>query len=254
MLEPLAPDHVAEIAAAGQGDRASFRYTFVPDGPDEAADYVEGLLAEAAEGRIAPFVQRRADDGRVVGCTRFMNPAWPLARTDPDEVEIGGTWLSPDAQRTGINTDAKLLLLTHAFERWEVQRVAICTDALNERSRRAIERLGAVCEGVLRRHRAIVRAAGRTPAPRQRDVLDRRRRVARRPRAPPVGGSRRDGSLSRAGARRRRPSLPHQLLPRPRRAGSRRTARCRPRRRDARSVRLARGTGNDGGGTARLSR
>jgi RimJ/RimL family protein N-acetyltransferase len=157
-LEPLAPDHVDAIATAGSGDRSTFDYTQVPDGRDEAAAYVAWLLDDAAHGRAAPFVQRRVADGVIVGCTRFMNPAWPLGRADPDEVEIGGTWLSVAAQRTALNTEAKLLLLTHAFEVWNVQRVAICTDARNEQSRRAIERLGAPFEGVLRRHRRSTRA------------------------------------------------------------------------------------------------
>jgi len=127
------------------------------DGNDEAAEYVRWLLDDAAHGRAAPFVQRRVDDGVVVGCTRFLNPLWPLGRVDPDEVEIGGTWLSASAQRTPINSEAKLLLLRHAFGAWEAQRVAICTDARNEQSRRAIERLGATFEGVMRRHRRSTR-------------------------------------------------------------------------------------------------
>jgi RimJ/RimL family protein N-acetyltransferase len=157
VLEPLRVDHVEAIAAAGSGDRSTYGYTQVPDGPAEAADYVHALLADAAAARAAPFVQRRASDGLVVGCTRFMSPAWPLGRTDPDEIEIGGTWLSAPAQRTAINTEAKLLLLSYAFDVWGVQRVAICTDARNERSRRAIERIGASFEGILRRHRRSTR-------------------------------------------------------------------------------------------------
>ena len=157
-LEPLRSDHVDEIAAAAGGDRSSFGYTQVPDGGDEAAGYVRWLLDDAAHGRAAPFVQRRADDGVIVGCTRFLNPLWPLGRVDPDEVEIGGTWLSAAAQRTPINSEAKLLLLTHAFDVWKARRVAICTDARNEQSRRAIERLGATFEGVMRRHRRSTRA------------------------------------------------------------------------------------------------
>jgi len=153
MLEPLATEHVDAIALAGSGDRSTFAYTQVPDGGDEASDYVTWLLDDAAHDRATPFVQRRVDDATVVGCTRFLNPAWPLGRDHPDEVEIGGTWLSSSAQRTAINTEAKLLLLTHAFEVWNVQRVAVCTDARNDQSRRAIERLGARFEGVLRRHR-----------------------------------------------------------------------------------------------------
>ncbi len=78
-------------------------------------------------------MQRRVADGAVVGCTRFLNPLWPLGRDDPDEVEIGGTWLSASAQRTPINSEAKLLLLTHAFDVWEV---AACRD-LHRRPQRA---------------------------------------------------------------------------------------------------------------------
>lgn len=152
-LEPLRADHAEAIGDAGGADRSTFGYTQVPDGHDAATAYVAWLLDDAAHGRAAPFVQRRVADGDVVGCTRFMNPYWPLGRDDPDEVEIGGTWLVSSAQRTGINTEAKLLLLTHAFEVWRVQRVAICTDARNVQSRRAIERVGAQFEGIMRRHR-----------------------------------------------------------------------------------------------------
>lgn len=151
-------EHAEEIADAAAGDRSSFGYTQVPAGNDEAQAYVQWLRSDAAAGRAAPFVQRRHDDGRVVGCTRLLHPAWPLDRADPDEVEIGGTWLTASAQRTAINTDAKLLLLSHAFDVWEVQRVAICTDARNAQSRRAIERIGATFEGELRRHRRSTRA------------------------------------------------------------------------------------------------
>lgn len=157
-LEPMRLDHVEAIARAGQGDRSTFGYTQVPDGLDEATAYVQWLLDDAAAARAAPFVQRRRDDHTVVGCTRFLHPAWPLDRDDPDEVEIGGTWLAVSAQRSAVNTDAKLLLLGHAFDVWQVQRVAICTDARNAQSRRAIERLGATFEGVLRRHRRSTRA------------------------------------------------------------------------------------------------
>jgi N-acetyltransferase len=157
-LEPLRLDHVDEIAAAGGGDRSTFGYTQVPDGRAESAEYVAWLVGDAERGQAGPFVQRRLSDGMVVGCTRYLNPLWPLGRPDPDEVEIGGTWLAAHAQRSPINTEAKLLLLTHAFEHWQVQRVAICTDARNEQSRRAIERIGATFEGVLRRHRRSTHA------------------------------------------------------------------------------------------------
>jgi RimJ/RimL family protein N-acetyltransferase len=157
VLEPITADRrdqvVDEIVVASSGDRSTYRYTGVPDGRDDAEAYVAMLLDGAARGELAPFAQRRADTGELVGCTRFMEPHWWFGRPDPDEVEIGGTWLRPDAQRTGINRDAKLLLLGHAFDEWGVGRVAICTDARNTRSRTAIERLGATFEGVLRRHR-----------------------------------------------------------------------------------------------------
>lgn len=161
-LEPLRSDHVEAIAAAGAADRSSFGFTQVPDGRKEAVEYVTWLLDDAAHARAAPFVQRRLADGEVVGCTRFLNPLWPLGREHPDEVEIGGTWLSASAQRTSVNSEAKLLLLTHAFEAWQVQRVAICTDARNAQSRRAIERLGAHFEGEHRRHRRSTRAGEAT--------------------------------------------------------------------------------------------
>ncbi len=102
---------------------------------------------------MLPFAQRDLGSGAVVGCTRFLYPYWWRGRTDPDEVEIGGTWLGADAQRTPINTEAKLLLLTHAFETFGVWRVSICTDERNTRSRTAIERIGATFEGVQRSHR-----------------------------------------------------------------------------------------------------
>jgi N-acetyltransferase len=158
-LEPMQAAHAEAIAAAAAGDRSTFGYTQVPDGLDESVAYVSWLLDEAAHGRAAPLVQRRVADAAIVGCTRFMSPLWQLGRSAPDEIEIGGTWLSASAQRTGINAEAKLLLLTHAFDVWGVQRVAICTDARNTRSREAIERLGATFEGVLRRHRRSTRAA-----------------------------------------------------------------------------------------------
>jgi N-acetyltransferase len=152
-LVPLAPEHAAELAAAATGDRATYRYTEVPTSPEHAADYISRLLAQREAGAALPFAQRRTADGRLVGCTRFMELRRWRGREEPDEVEIGGTWLAPDAQRSPINTEAKLLLLVHAFDVWGVTRVALATDVRNERSRRAIERIGATFEGVLRHHR-----------------------------------------------------------------------------------------------------
>ena len=117
------------------------------------ARYVAWLIDQRDHDVAVPFVQRLPASGRVVGCTRLMELRWWRGRADPDEVEIGGTWLAADVQHTAVNTEAKLLLLTHAFEQWNVDRVALATDVRNERSRRAITRLGATFEGVLRNHR-----------------------------------------------------------------------------------------------------
>ena len=155
-LEPLQVDHVDDLVRAANQDRSSYGFTSVPKDHDSAVSYVSNLLEDAANDTDVPFVQRRQADGAVVGCTRFLNVTWWRGRDTPAEVEIGGTWLSVDAQRTAINTEAKLLLMTHAFDEWAVHRIAICTAADNERSRRAIERLGAVFEGVLRNHRASI--------------------------------------------------------------------------------------------------
>ena len=152
-LVPLALDQAEALAAAAAGDRGSYRWTEVPDGVDAARDYIARLVAQRDAGAAVPFAQRRRRDDRLVGCTRFMELRRWWDRPAPAEVEIGGTWLSADAQRSPVNTEAKLLLLTHAFEEWRVGRVALCTDARNERSRLAIERIGARFEGVLRHHR-----------------------------------------------------------------------------------------------------
>jgi len=152
-LEPLRLEHAAELVAAGNRDRSTYGYTPVP--PDVAGmeAYIDGLLADAERDTAMPFAQRRLDRGDLVGCTRFLNIQWFPGRDAPAEVEIGGTWLATDAQRSAVNTDAKLLLLGQAFDCWRVFRVAVCTDARNEQSRAAIERLGATFEGILRRHR-----------------------------------------------------------------------------------------------------
>jgi RimJ/RimL family protein N-acetyltransferase len=153
LLEPLSLDVVDALVAAAAEDRSTFGWTNVPDGRSAMQRYVEQLLAERGAGAAVPFVQRRVADGRVIGCTRFMELRRWSGRPAPDEVEVGGTWLAASAQRTPINTEAKLRLFTHAFETWEVRRLCLCTDARNERSRAAIERAGAKFEGILRNHR-----------------------------------------------------------------------------------------------------
>jgi N-acetyltransferase len=160
-LEPLATKHVDPLFAAASVARETYILTRVPGTAEGMRAYVESALVEQANGLSIPFATKEARTGRVVGSTRFMNIerwTWPpnssLQRSAerPDAVEIGATWLAADVQRTGINTHAKLLMLTHAFERWEVHRVTLKTDARNARSRTAIERLGAHFDGVLRAH------------------------------------------------------------------------------------------------------
>jgi RimJ/RimL family protein N-acetyltransferase len=148
-LEPLSRRHAEDLAAAAEEDRSAYEFTWVPRA-DEVEDYLHSLFQRAVEGRLIPFAQIRLRDERAVGCTSYGNPRpWP-DRPDISAVEIGWTWLAASAQRTGINVEAKFLLLTHAFEHLGVARVDIKTDARNARSRRAIEALGARFEGVLR--------------------------------------------------------------------------------------------------------
>lgn len=162
-LEPLSFEHVDELIRAASEDRGSYLYTHVPDGSEEMTRYVAMLLQQRDAGLAKPYAQRAITAGgtmgHLVGCTRFMELRYVFGRgfpgdPYPDEVEIGGTWLAHSAQRTKINTEAKLLMMTQAFEGWGVGRVAICTDVRNINSRRAIERLGSLYEGTLRSHRA----------------------------------------------------------------------------------------------------
>jgi len=155
-LRPLAISDAAVLAAAAAESREHYVYTRVPDGVAEAESYIAGALRDLDDGRRMPFVTLWRD--RVVGSTSYLDIEqwrWPAGsphqRTDrPDVVEIGATWLSQSAQRTRCNTEAKLLMLRHAFDVWEVHRVALKTDERNLRSRQAIERLGARLDGVRR--------------------------------------------------------------------------------------------------------
>jgi len=167
-LEPLSIDHAAELVAAATVDRSTYGLTPVPNDLDAMRTYISGLLNDHAAGIVLPFAQRRLDTGEAVGCTRYLDPHWWRGRTEPDEIEVGGTWLGARAQRTAVNTEAKYLLLQYAFEELGVWRVAICTDARNQRSRDAISRIGASFEGVLRHHR--LRADTDGPSPRDTAV------------------------------------------------------------------------------------
>jgi RimJ/RimL family protein N-acetyltransferase len=147
-IEPLSARHAADLGLAAEEDRASYGFTFVPRA-DEVGDYLATQFARTAKGLI-PFAQIRLADGRAVGCTAYWEPRYWPDRDDLCAIEIGFTWLAASAQGSGINTEAKLLLMEHAFTRLGVARVDIKTDARNKRSRRAIEALGATFEGVLR--------------------------------------------------------------------------------------------------------
>ncbi|MBD9435877.1 GNAT family N-acetyltransferase [Pseudoxanthomonas sp. PXM03] len=146
-LEPMSRDHVDGLRAALSGDAlAALWFTQVPKAADASA-YVDTVLAAQAEGRVLPFVVRDAG-GRVVGSTRFYG-----LEADVPKLSIGYTWYTPDVQRTGVNTEAKLLLLTHAFETLGCISVLFETSWFNHRSRTAIARLGAKQDGVLRNHK-----------------------------------------------------------------------------------------------------
>jgi RimJ/RimL family protein N-acetyltransferase len=148
-LEPLAVRHAGDLAEAAEEDRSSYGLTLVPRG-SEVGGYLDAQFARASSQGLIPFAQVRQADGRAVGCTAYWDlRTWP-GRDDLRAVEIGFTWLSASAQRSGINTEAKLLLMDHAFATFRVERVDFKTDARNARSRRALEALGATFEGVLR--------------------------------------------------------------------------------------------------------
>jgi len=158
-LEPLGTGHAPALLAAASGPRETYALTTVPGDLPSMVRYIEGALRDQEEGRALPFATVAGSTGRVIGSTRFLNVEfWPWAPGNPnqrgedlpDAVEIGATWLAADAQRTAVNTEAKLLMLAHAFEVWRVHRVSLMTDSRNERSRRAILRLGARFDGVVR--------------------------------------------------------------------------------------------------------
>jgi RimJ/RimL family protein N-acetyltransferase len=167
-LEPLDHRHVDGLVAAAGSDAELYRWSPVPMGREDAIAYVNTALVWRDAGTAVPFATVRVADGGVIGSTRFFNIErwdWPKGHPShasgvPDACEIGYTWLSRAAIRTAANTEAKLLMLTHAFEVWRVLRVCFHTDVRNARSRAALERIGGQFEGVLRAHRM---AADHTP-------------------------------------------------------------------------------------------
>jgi RimJ/RimL family protein N-acetyltransferase len=158
-LEPLTLDHVGRLVAAWSEDPDAYRWNLMPRSESAMADYVGDTIQGRTDGHTLAFATVRQVDNRLVGCTCYCQAEywpWPVdspyRRVDgtPDAVEIGYTWLAVSAQRTGINLEAKRLMLAHAFDIWAVRRVSLDTDQRNEQSRRSIEGLGAQFEGVIR--------------------------------------------------------------------------------------------------------
>ncbi len=146
-LEPLTLDHEAVLNdAAADGDLWNTDVTIIPE-PAGMRAYIQFALDGLKQGTQLPFVIARLPDNKVVGTTRFYE-----IRANDRAAAIGYTWLSKSVQRTPINTESKLLLLKHAFEYWQCNRVELITDVRNEQSRAAILRLGAKQEGILRNH------------------------------------------------------------------------------------------------------
>lgn len=153
-LEPLTLAHLDALCAVGLDDDL-WRWSPSPvRSREEMAGYLRAALAGQERGDMLPFATVERASGTVVGSTRYGNIDFANRR-----VEIGWTWVARPWQRTAVNTEAKLLMLRHAFGPLGCHRVELKTDALNERSRRAIRRLGAVEEGTLRKH--VVTASGR---------------------------------------------------------------------------------------------
>lgn len=160
-LEPLAMSHADPLTAASAGSPELYQWSAVPIGRDTVLNYIQTALAWREKGTAMPFATVRIADGAALGSTRFFDMerwAWPEAhpcheREYSDVCEIGYTWLAASAIRTPANTEAKFLMLAHAFEVWGMLRVCLHTDARNKRSQAAIERIGGKFEGVLRVHR-----------------------------------------------------------------------------------------------------
>jgi N-acetyltransferase len=177
-LEPLSLDHASDLAAAGAEDHSTYDFIVVPVDEASARRYIEEALTMQRKGWELAFATRDLSVDRIVGSTRFLDlerwdrtpespTVWtraPVGDEVPTVCEIGATWLAGSAQRTGINTEAKLLMLRHAFEEWGVHRVSFKTDARNLRSRASIERLGAKLEGVRRAHVPAVDGSARDTA------------------------------------------------------------------------------------------
>ncbi len=223
-LEPMRPDHVEALLAAANEDRSTFGFTWVPPDRAEMTAYVERAITLRVSGEQVPFVTWSQPEERIVGSTRFYDltpwdwsflpsrPGTEQREGRPDAACIGYTWLCPSAQRSGVNTEAKLLMMTCAFEHWAVRAVRFLTDARNERSRAAIARLGCTLDGVLRADRPAADGTVRD----FRGLFDAGERVAR-PQGEAGGTARRVELTSRPTDRYPRPGtvlvLPLESVP-----------------------------------------
>ena len=155
-LEPLDYRHADGLAAASAVDPSLYQWSPIPQGKQQADAYIDTALAWRNAGTAVPFAIVRVRDDRVIGSTRFWNlERWAWPQDSPhfgnhvyDACEIGYTWLTASAIRTPVNTEAKLLMMTHAFEAWQVLRVCFHTDLRNKRSAAALERIGGKFEGI----------------------------------------------------------------------------------------------------------
>ena len=155
-LEPLAGEHASALAkAAADGELWRLWYTSVAP-PDKMSEYVATALEQRARSDAMPFVVRENETGKIVGCTRYFD-----VDTVNRRLEIGHTWYAKRVQRTGLNTECKLLLLGHAFEKLGCIAVEFRTHWFNHASRAAIARLGAKQDGVLRNHQLMPDGARR---------------------------------------------------------------------------------------------
>jgi RimJ/RimL family protein N-acetyltransferase len=151
-LEPLSEKHIPDLTVAGQ-DESIWQYMLygVISTEEEMRDWVRDILNRQARGTDLPFAVIHLESGHAIGGTRFMD-----IRPQHRGVEVGGTWYATAFQRTAVNTECKYLLLCHAFEVWQCVRVQFKSDLRNERSQRALERIGAMREGVLRNHMILL--------------------------------------------------------------------------------------------------
>lgn len=157
-LDPLSESHVSQLYVAGEDESIwrYMRYGIIQSEP-QMGKWVNELLAAQTRGTDLPFVVIHRESGQVIGATRYLE-----IQQENRSLEIGGTWYAPAYQRTAVNTESKYLLLRHAFETLGCVRVQFKTDLRNERSQKALERIGAVKEGVLRNHMILPDGSLRT--------------------------------------------------------------------------------------------